>query len=298
MTSDGPVISIVIPNYNSGPVIERALTSIFRQTYRNYQIIVADSSSIDESAAILERFRDRIDVLIREKDSGQADGLNRGFARATGRIYGWLCADDELLPDTFAKVAMLFGNNPAADVVIGACERLYVDGERHIVAPPADALERSEYIDAIDQPSCFWRAEIHKRCGPLDDSYHLAFDWDLWCRMRRNHARAVTTEEVLSRYYFSPTNKTSTSGMQFVKEASRILSNYGPFNGRIASIYRMLFDHFDLHGCYDSPPRAGLARRLVFGVVRSALRAVIGDRLVSGYNWHFAALQARGQQWW
>ena len=84
MTSDAPVISVVVPNYNSGPVIERALTSIFRQSYRNYQIIVADSASTDESAAVIDRFRDRIDILIREKDSGQADGLNRGFARATG----------------------------------------------------------------------------------------------------------------------------------------------------------------------------------------------------------------------
>ena len=84
--------SIVIPNYNSGEVIERAICSLISQNYPHLQLIAADAESNDSSRNIIERYREHFDTVITEKDRGQADGLNKGFSCARGDIFGWLCS--------------------------------------------------------------------------------------------------------------------------------------------------------------------------------------------------------------
>src|SRR5207237_9736439 len=111
-------ISLVIPNYNSGPVLERAIRSILEQQYSDLELIVVDSMSTDESKDTIDKYRAQLSHLVRAKDRGPADGINKGFARATGDIYAWLGADDELAPDTFHTVVNIFKEHPEADIVI------------------------------------------------------------------------------------------------------------------------------------------------------------------------------------
>src|SRR5579885_1698267 len=114
----GLKFSIVIPNYNSGPVLERALRSLVSQHYPDLQLILIDAGSTDASREIIERYRPHLDTVVIEKDNGQADALNKGFARATGDVFGWLCADDELLPGALHHAAEIFSANPQADVFL------------------------------------------------------------------------------------------------------------------------------------------------------------------------------------
>ncbi len=291
-------ISLVIPSYNSGRTLERAIQSLIAQNYPDLQLILADAGSTDESREILERYRGAFDVWISEPDGGQADGLNKGFARADGEIFGWLCADDELLPGALCHVASIFEANPAAGVVTGACERVYPDGSRALSPADSQAWDKIATLDVIEQPSTFWRAALHRSVGPLDTSFDLAFDWDLWCRFARARAALVTTEQVLSRYYFSSTNKSGSAGDLFAREAFRILRRYGPLRGRLAYIYRFLYRHFDLHGCWDAPGSCSALRIAAFLATLTVLRWTVGPRLLHRYNWHFAARQQRGLKWW
>ncbi len=290
--------SIVIPNYNSGLILERALRSLSQQDYPNLQLILVDAESTDVSRDIIERFRTSFDIVIIEKDRGQADALNKGFARATGDVFGWLCADDELLPDALHHVAEILNSNPEREVVLGACERVYADGTRAIIHPHSDPWSKICIQNLIEQPSTFWRAQLHRRCAPLDTTFQLAFDWDLWCKMAKNAAPIASAEQVLARYYFSADNKTSRAGDLFAREAFRIIRRYGPLRGGLAYVYRFLYKHFDLHGCYDSSPTCTRYRGLAFVVVLAVLNATITKHLVFMYNWHFASLQQRGKQWW
>ncbi|MFN7917460.1 MAG: glycosyltransferase family 2 protein [Vicinamibacterales bacterium] len=291
-------VSIVVPSFNPGPVLERALASLVSQAGIDLQLIVMDAGSTDGSPAILERFAPDIDVLVRERDNGQADGINRGFTHAEGDIFGWLCADDELMPGTLAHVASLFEEHPAADVVIGACERVFADGTTCITPARADTWDVIGMQNVIDQPSVFWRAGLHRRLGRLDDSYNLAFDWDFWCRMRASGARFIATDRVLSRYYFSDTNKSGSSGRGHVRESFRILRQYGPLSGGLAYVFLGLYHLFDLHGCYDRPPTCGPIRLVLHRATLALLRLTLGTRLAYGYNWQFASRQERGLQWW
>ena len=133
-------ISLVVPNYDSGPLLERAVRSVLDQGYPNLQLIVADAGSTDASRATIDRYRAHFAVVLSGPDGGQADGLNRGFRHASGDVHGWLCADDELLPGALHHVNGLFRQHPAAGVVTGGCERVFADGSTRLV--PADADPR------------------------------------------------------------------------------------------------------------------------------------------------------------
>ncbi len=291
-------ISIVIPNYNSGEVLERAVRSLLAQNYPDLQLIMADAGSRDASREIIERYRGAFDVVISGKDQGQADGLNKGFAHATGEIFGWLCADDELLPGALHHVAEIFRQEPSCEVLTGTCERIYPDGSPFASIPDPEAWQKIHILNVIEQASTFWRSSLHKRLGPLDTGYHLAFDWDLWCRMRLTGAHLITTDRVLSRYHFSASNKSGSAGDLFAREAFRIIRKYGPLDGRLAHIFRFLYRHFDLHGCYDQPPKASRARMFAWGATLHLLRLLIGAELLYCYNWHFASCQQRNLKWW
>jgi glycosyltransferase involved in cell wall biosynthesis len=290
--------SIVIPNYNSGEVIERAITSLISQHYRNLQIIIADAGSDDISRDIIERYRPYFDTVILEKDRGQADGLNKGFSYATGDIFGWLCADDELLPGALNHVAEIFMNAPEADIVTGKCERIFEDGSTCMTVSDPEALMKIGVQNLIEQPSTFWRKGLHKKIGLLDLSYYLGFDWDFWARMRNSGARLVTTDRVLSRYFFSDANKCSRAGDLFAEEAFRLVRKYGPMFGGLAYIYRFIYRHFDLKGCLDVPQTCSSFRYFLYTMTRIILRTVIGKKYLNMYNWHFASCQERNLRWY
>lgn len=287
-----------MPNYNSGELIERAIRSLIAQDYPDLQLIVADAGSDDISREIIERYRSYFDTVITEKDRGQADGLNKGFSHANGDIFGWLCADDELMPNTFHHIAEVFRKHPDADVVTGSCERVFEDGSTVVTYAYPDAWERIGIHNVIEQPSTFWRAGLHRKIEPLDLSYELGFDWDFWARMRNVKAKLVITDRVLSRYFFSDFNKSGTAGELFAKEAFRLIKKHGPLCGSLAHIYSFIYYHFDLKGCLDTPPACTPIRYSLYKLARIILKLTIGGRLLNMYNWHFASCQARNLKWY
>lgn len=113
-------ISIVTISYNQAQFLERAICSIIDQDYDDLEYIVVDPGSIDGSREIIKQYRTRMAKIIYESDSGPADGLNKGFAYATGEIVGFINADDALLPEALRKISSYFERNPQMDVVCGS----------------------------------------------------------------------------------------------------------------------------------------------------------------------------------
>lgn len=293
-----PSLTILIPTRNAAATLRRALASLAAQNHAPLEVIVIDAESTDATPGILAEFAALVSRLIREPDSGPANALNKGLALASGEVLGWLGADDELLPGALDEVAAQFAAHPQAEVVIGACERVFEDGSTALTPSCPGAWQVIGRRNVIDQPAAFWKRSLQQRLGPLDESYDLAFDWDLWCRMALAEARVVTTEVTLARYHFTPASKSNTAGHGHARESFRILRRYGPLGGGLAYVYRFLYETFDLRGCYDQPRTCGPWRARVFAITRFALRLLLGRELIEGYNWHFASLQARGLKWW
>lgn len=112
-------VSIVTISYNQSIFIERAILSVINQNYSEIEYIVIDAGSSDGSREIIEKYRNRITKIIYEKDKGPADGLNRGFSQATGKVFGFLNADDEYLPGAITRVVNFFSKNKDVDIISG-----------------------------------------------------------------------------------------------------------------------------------------------------------------------------------
>jgi len=115
--------SIIIPSYNSAAFLEETLHSIVTQRADSIEveIIVVDGESGDRTPQILEKYRDSIDILVVESDTGPANAINKGLALATGEIVAWLNAGDVYNPGTLKRVADIFCTENEVAFGFGKC---------------------------------------------------------------------------------------------------------------------------------------------------------------------------------
>jgi glycosyltransferase involved in cell wall biosynthesis len=308
-----PLISIVVPCYNAAETIERTLRSIIEQHYYNLELIAIDGASNDNTLAILDRYQHYFAKIISEPDRGQANALNKGFRLATGDIFGWLCADDELTFGALAYLANLFQTRPEIDAISAGCQRVFADGSTFNTAPRTDVMQRIGYHNGIEQPSTLWRADLHRRAGELDESYNYAFDWVWWNQLHRAGANVLVVDRVVSCYYFSDTNKTSTGSRDVVNEMYRVIKEFGPIRGYLADIYLFLYKNFDLIGYYDKSPEVAHLDWCIYLFKQKhhnkfkiftwlaclqSLNILFGRDPILSYNWNFASRQERNLCWY
>lgn len=89
-----PKISIVTPSFNQSEFLELTIRSVLDQGYPNLEYIVIDGGSTDGSVDIIKKYADKISYWVSEKDGGQYDAINKGFARSSGEIMGWINSSD------------------------------------------------------------------------------------------------------------------------------------------------------------------------------------------------------------
>jgi len=179
-----PLVSIVTPSYNSAPFLEECIESVLAQDYPNIEYIVMDGGSTDETPAILERYRDRIERIHSAPDFGQAQAVNRGLGAATGEIVAFLNADDAYLPGAVSAGVRYMTADPQAVVVYGNAFHVSENGATLAPYPTQDfdreALRRSCFIC---QPAAFIRRQAFAQAGALDPALHYVLDYDLWIRL-------------------------------------------------------------------------------------------------------------------
>lgn len=188
---DGPSISIVTPSYNQGAYLENTIRSVLDQNYANLEYRVHDGGSTDRSLDILRRHEHRLQGWVSESDSGQAQAINRGFAKTSGQIMAWLNSDDRLVPGTLHAVARCFQKLPEVDVVYG--HRIIVNSEGLEVGrwiTPRHRRGDMIWADYVPQETMFWRRSVWERVGGrVDEELRFAMDWDLVARFERAGAR-------------------------------------------------------------------------------------------------------------
>ena len=196
-----PKISIVTPSFNQAPYLEAAIRSVLDQEYPNLEYMVIDGGSTDGSPAIIQKYAGRLAYWVSEPDRGQSHAINKGFARATGEIIGWLNSDDYYLPGTLFAVAETLREETGNFAMVGHCIYVPDDGSDSIVAKghfaSLDRLMQFWKGYQMPQPSIFWRREAAAAAGELDESLHLTMDFDYWVRIARNY-RFVNVDQKLS----------------------------------------------------------------------------------------------------
>jgi GT2 family glycosyltransferase len=217
LTGDAPTVSIVTPSLNQGTFIEHTIRSVLDQKYTRLEYIVQDALSSDDTPQILERFGDSLAHVDSRADTGFANGINMGFAHATGEIMAYLNSDDLLLPGALHYVAQYFLAHPEVDVVYG--HRVIIDehdGEIGRWVLPGHDEEVLSWADYVPQETLFWRRRIWDKVGgAIDESFRFAIDWDLLLRFRDAGARMHRLPRFLGAFRVHPQQKTSAHMEEF-----------------------------------------------------------------------------------
>lgn len=225
-----PKISIITPSYNQGSFIEATIQSVLNQTYPNVEYILVDGGSTDETMAVVDRYRDRIDRVIHERDRGQSDAINKGFRAATGELVGWINSDDVLYPDCVEQIVRLYRQQPAGSVFYGAVND-WIDrdgrvlGQRRLPIPDRQHLLNRNY-DIIQQGS-FYPAHLVRRVGYLDEAIHYCMDLDLWLRLLQHGSIHAFAGHALAGFRKWEATKTTTGGEKFLRDIRTTLLAQG-----------------------------------------------------------------------
>jgi glycosyltransferase involved in cell wall biosynthesis len=186
MMKDKPLVSIITPSFNQGPFLEETIASVLAQTYEPVEYIVIDGGSTDDSVQIIEKYAHRLAYWVSEPDRGQSHAINKGLARSTGAVIGWLNSDDTLMPDAVARVVDAMQETP---MVVHGSVRL-VDADSNTIARPKLAKRNQEFgVETIvgeglvNQPGSFWNRAIMERVSHLDENLNYIMDYELWVRM-------------------------------------------------------------------------------------------------------------------
>ena len=178
-------ISIVTLSFNQGRFLETAMRSVMEQKGVDLDYILVDPGSTDDSRAIIERHWNKISDVVLERDDGPADGLNKGFERASGDIFGFLNADDVLRPGALSEVAQAFHDHPEADVISAHGHLIDAEGKR-IRRMYSDRFSVWGYLYGgvvLLQQSTFFRARAFELAGGFNADNRTCWDGELWLDM-------------------------------------------------------------------------------------------------------------------
>lgn len=225
-----PLVTIVTPSFNQGQFIQETILSVLNQTYKNIQYIVVDGGSTDKTMEVVNKYRDRIDIIIHEKDKGQADGINKGFRLAKGELVGWINSDDILYPDCVKKIVELYNKKNDGSIYFSNYnDTINKKGIRlstyQEIIPNKDYLLNLNY-DVI-QPASFYKTEIIKKIGYLNESIRFCMDLDLWLRLLDHGPIYGFNEKPLGAFRIWEETKTTTGRYKFLCEIRKTLLNHG-----------------------------------------------------------------------
>lgn len=231
-----PKISIITPSFNQGQFIQQTIDSVLEQDYPNFEYIVMDGGSTDDTVKILKSYGKRLN-WVSKKDKGQTDAINQGLKQASGEVVGYLNSDDYLLPGALNLVGEYFRDHPDSVWVTGdyqivdensqPIQSFIVSYKRLMRKLPAKFV--LNILNPISQPSTFYRTSALERVGGFDDSLHLCMDYDLWLRLA-NLQSPGTIHQTLSAFRVYSTSKGGTQYDQQFKEEIAVASRY---NGNV-----------------------------------------------------------------
>jgi len=192
-----PLVSVIIPSYNSARFVRMTIESVLRQSPAVFELIVVDDGSTDDSAAIVQGYE--AVSLIRQPNQGLSAARNAGLAIARGEYLVFLDADDLLLPGALETGLKAFASRPDCAFVYGHCQ--FIDAEGRLLPTPfRPRLTHDHYHKLLKQ--CVIQSPgvvmfRHQAVDGFVSAVNGAEDWELYLRISRHHAIHDHGQDVL-----------------------------------------------------------------------------------------------------
>lgn len=231
-----PLVSVCIPTRDAARWLPDALNSVFRQTLQDFEVIVADDASSDETGALVAAFRDpRLRYLYHPRPLGVAGNRNACLAEAKGRYIAWLDADDRYHADMLAVQSAALARHQGAVFTHGAFDVIGEDGEllpgwpapfsRDVVERGTDAFRELALRNYVAAPTVLVRREAHDAVGPYREELESGEDWDMWLRLALHGDLVYTARPVAQyRWHTGSLTRTAATSCAQLRRDRRVIS--------------------------------------------------------------------------
>jgi glycosyltransferase involved in cell wall biosynthesis len=204
MISD-PLVSIVIPAFNGEAFISHALASVLSQSFKKLEIVVVDDASEDRTRHIVRQFDDpRIRLIENERNLGLVANLNKGIRSSNGEFVCWFNQDDIFYPRKIERQLQVMRSRPDVGACFCAKDDIDENGEPHKRFNPTDFAvpEQDQLVQLfggcyLSAPTVMMRRQVYDLAGGFDTAYHIAFDYDMWFKIKRTHRFEIISRPLL-----------------------------------------------------------------------------------------------------
>jgi hypothetical protein len=212
---------LVTPVFNSAHYLDATICSVLSQNYPNLEYIIVDGGSTDGTIDIIRSYEPQLHAWISEPDRGIYDALNKGFARSSGEIMGWINASDLLHVRSLFVVGSVFRSFPEVQWITGRPSTLNAEGMPIAILNLRRWARRPFLAGAnryIQQESTFWRRNLWRDAGGgMDLDWGVPADFELWVRFFR-HTKLYSVDALIGAYRSHP----DALGLRHMDECHRI----------------------------------------------------------------------------
>jgi glycosyltransferase involved in cell wall biosynthesis len=221
-----PLVSFVIPMKNAGRFIRETLESIKKQTYLNWEVIIVDDCSDDDSVNVVETFSLKSVYLVKLSDSrGVAEALNVGLTYCQGKYIARIDADDICMPDRLDLQVAFMESNP--DIAVCGSSMLAFEGDNEVLwpAPSQDVKMLMLRMNPIYHPTVMFRSNVVPKIYQYQSIEPYAEDFELWTRIAISEG-LTNLPQPLVRYRLHSGQISITKSYEQAFSVLRIRKNY------------------------------------------------------------------------
>ena len=244
-----PKISVIIPTYNRANLLPRAIKSVLNQTFKDFELIIVDDCSTDNTKEIIKGFQkqdSRIKLIILEKNSGApAHPKNIGIKEAKGKFVAFLDSDDEWLPEKLNKQLVLFGKNKKLGFV--SCNAFIINkrkNKRQNKKIEYRTPRSNNYFISLletdiicSSSSVVIRKDILDEVGCFDNKIIIGEDQDMWIRISQKYDFDFVSEPLLKYYIHQNNTMKIISNLRKAKDIEYIFQKYKKYYEANSKLY-------------------------------------------------------------
>lgn len=257
-----PKLSIICSAYNSEEYVKESLDSVFQQTFSDFELILINDGSTDNTRDILIGYTDRPNVRLLENrlNEGIPVSRNRALLIAQGEYIAIHDSDDVSLPSRFEEQVNFLDSNKNCTVVGSHAYKISHTGELlgSMVYPPETTIQaitlfRKYKLNPIIDPSCMYRKEVILKYGgyTMDPEFITVLDLDLWCRLMCDNYHISNIKKPLINYRVNPKGVTKTRNRDMQEATNTVWSKFRRKNFPKTVLRKDCFDDAEQYTEYN-----------------------------------------------
>jgi glycosyltransferase involved in cell wall biosynthesis len=231
-------LSIITINYNNAEGLEKTIESVVNQTFHDYEFIIIDGNSTDNSKQIIEKYDPKITTWISELDTGIYNAMNKGISKAKGEYCLFLNSGDYLHNQSILE--FIFQKKHSADIVYGDMLTINDKGIQKHLKMPYYVGSRRLFFDTIWHPVSFIRRDLFLKYGYYDESYKIVSDYEFFVRVIiGKHVSLKKVPYIITVFDTKGLSSDKMKVPQILLERAKAQENY--FNPYILWMYKFYY---------------------------------------------------------